>query len=75
MAKNSFLAAFTDYGYLENLTNRNRLFLRPWGLGAGLNFETTLGIFGINVAFGRRDTGQSIDWRAAKFHLGYVSLF
>ena len=75
LAKNSFLAAFTDYGYLENLTNRNRLFLRPWGLGAGLNFETTLGIFGINVAFGRRDTGQSIDWRAAKFHLGYVSLF
>ncbi len=75
LAKNSFLAAFTVYGYLENLTNRNRLFLRPWGLGAGLNFETSLGIFGINVAFGRRDTGQSIDWRAAKFHLGYVSLF
>lgn len=75
LARNSFIAAFTDYGYLENLTDRNRLFLRPWGLGAGLNFETSLGIFGINIAFGRRDTGQSIDWRAAKFHLGYVSLF
>ncbi len=75
LAQNSYLAAFTDYGYLENLTNRNRTFLRPWGIGAGLNFETPLGIFGINVAFGRPDAGQSIDWRAAKFHLGYVSLF
>lgn len=75
LAQNSYLAAFTDYGYLENLTNRNRAFLRPWGIGAGLNFETPLGIFGINVAFGRPDAGQSIDWRAAKFHLGYVSLF
>lgn len=75
LAQNSYLAAFTDYGYLENLTDRTRVFLRPWGIGAGLNFETPLGIFGINVAFGRRDAGQSIDWRAAKFHLGYASLF
>lgn len=75
LAQNSFLAAFTDYGYVENLTDRNRVFLRPWGIGAGLNFETSLGVFGINMAFGRRDAGQAIDWRAAKFHLGYVSLF
>jgi hypothetical protein len=72
---NSFLAAFADAGYLENLTRQNRLFLRPLGLGAGLNFETRAGIFGISVAVGRRDTGQAVDFRAAKFHLGYVSLF
>jgi hypothetical protein len=74
-AKTPTLAAFTDYGYLENLTDRNRFFLRPWGLGAGLNFETQAGIFGINLAVGRRDAGQAVDWRAPKFHLGYVSLF
>lgn len=72
---NSFLAAFADWGYLENLTNRNRSFLRPLGLGAGLNFETRAGIFGISAAVGRRDVGQSVDFRATKFHLGYVSLF
>ncbi|MCC6462837.1 MAG: BamA/TamA family outer membrane protein [Saprospiraceae bacterium] len=75
LAQNSFLAVFTDYGYLENITDRTRLFLRPWGMGAGLNFETTAGIFGISLAVGRRDAGQGIDFRTPKFHLGYVSLF
>ncbi|MFN0037787.1 MAG: BamA/TamA family outer membrane protein [Saprospiraceae bacterium] len=72
---NSFLAAFADWGYLENLTRRNRSFLRPLGLGAGLNFETRAGIFGISAAVGRRDVGQPMNLRATKFHLGYVSLF
>ena len=75
LGQNSYLAAFTDYAYLENTTNRTRAFLRPWGVGAGINFETKAGIFGINIAAGRRDVGQGIDFRAAKFHLGYVSLF
>ena len=75
IGQNSFLSAFTDYGYIENLTDRNRLFQRPWGRGAGLNVETQAGIFGINLAVGRPDAGQPFDWRAPKFHLGYVSLF
>lgn len=75
LGQNSFLAAFADYGYLENITNRTRAFLRPFGLGAGMNFETQAGIFGISIAVGRRDVGESVDLRAAKFHLGYVSLF
>jgi outer membrane protein assembly factor BamA len=75
IGQNSFLAAFADWAYLENLTDRNRAFLRPLGFGGGLNFETKAGIFGINVAVGRRDPGQAINFRAAKFHLGYVSLF
>lgn len=75
LSQNAFLSVFTDYGYLENLTDRNRIFLRPWGLGAGLNLETQAGIFGVSMAVGRPDTGQSVDWRAPKFHLGYVNLF
>ena len=72
---NSYLAVFSDYGYLENITTTTRVFLRPLGLGAGLNFETKAGIFGISAAVGRRDVGQGVDLRATKFHLGYVSLF
>lgn len=75
LGQNSYLSAFTDYAYLENITNRTRAFLRPWGIGGGMNFETRAGIFGISIAAGRRDTGQVIDFRAAKFHIGYVSLF
>jgi len=72
---NSFLSAFADWAYLENIAAKNRIFLRPLGLGAGLNFETRAGIFGISAAVGRRDVGQPVDFRATKFHLGYVSLF
>ena len=75
IGQNSFISTFADGGYLENITERNRIFLHPLGFGAGLNFETKSGIFGINVALGRRDPGQAINYRAAKFHLGYVSLF
>lgn len=75
LGDNSFIAVFSDYGYLENITNRVRVFQRPWGIGAGLNFETKAGIFGVSLATGRYDSGLPFDWRAAKFHLGYVSLF
>ena len=75
LGPNSFLSAFADWGYLENLATKNRIFQRPLGLGAGLNFETRAGIFGISAAVGRRDKGQAVDFRATKFHLGYVSLF
>jgi outer membrane protein assembly factor BamA len=75
LSQNSYLAAFSDYGYLENVTDRNRIFLRPRGFGAGLNLETQAGIFGISIAVGQRDAGQGVDLRATKFHLGYVSLF
>jgi outer membrane protein assembly factor BamA len=75
LSQNSYLSAFSDLGYLENATNLNRAFLRPLGLGVGMNFETKAGIFGISIAVGRQDSAQGIDFKAAKFHLGYVSLF
>jgi hypothetical protein len=40
-----------------------------------MNFETRAGVFGISLATGRYDSDQPFDWRAAKFHIGYVSLF
>ena len=75
IGKNSFLAAFADWAYLENLTNRNQFIQRPFGMGAGMNFETPAGIFGISLAVGRSNPGEALDFRAPKFHLGYVSLF
>ncbi len=72
---NSFLAAFADWGYLEDRTSKDPTILRPVGLGVGLNFDTKAGIFAISAAVGRHDIGQSVDFRATKIHLGYVSLF
>ncbi|MBL7828927.1 MAG: BamA/TamA family outer membrane protein [Saprospiraceae bacterium] len=74
IGRNSFIGAFADWGYVENITANTRVFLRPAGLGAGLNFETPAGIFGVNMAVGRPDTGLGFDFRAVKFHLGFVSL-
>lgn len=71
---NSYLAAFGDFGYVENLTNRASQFLHPLGLGAGMSFETKAGIFGLSMAVGKPEGGP-VDWRAAKVHLGYLSLF
>jgi hypothetical protein len=40
-----------------------------------MNFETPAGIFGISAAVGRLNPGDGLDFRATKFHLGYVSVF
>lgn len=75
LSRNAYLAAFADYAYLENVTDRMQVYQHPLGLGAGMTFETKAGLFGISMAIGKRDKGQPIDWRAPKFHLGYVNLF
>lgn len=72
---NAYLAAFADYGYIENITDRLRVFQRPVGLGAGMVFESQAGLFGVSGAVGRNDTGDPFDLRAVKVHLGYVNLF
>ncbi|MBN8681394.1 MAG: BamA/TamA family outer membrane protein [Chitinophagales bacterium] len=72
---NSYLAVFYDMAYLQNFTQRVHLHQRPSGAGFSLNIETQAGIFGITAAVGQLDTGLGFDFRAAKFHLGYVSLF
>ena len=48
---------------------------KTFGAGAGMTFETRAGIFGISLAVGKRDKGEPLDFRAVKFHIGYVSLF
>jgi len=72
---NSYIAAFADYAYVENITDRIRLFQRPLGLGAGIVFESQAGLFGISGAVGRLDNGDPFDLRSVKVHLGYVNLF
>jgi outer membrane protein assembly factor BamA len=75
ISSNSFMAVFSDWGYIENITASTRTFQHPLGIGAGMNFETPAGIFGISAAVGRLNPGDGLDFRATKFHLGYVSVF
>ena len=74
LGENSYLAAFGDYGFVRNQSLGENAWDRPIGIGAGLNFETGAGIFGISTAVGRTRS-QSFNLRNSKIHFGYVSLF
>lgn len=76
LGERAFLYAFVDAARLNpRSTARPDLAIDyPLGLGAGVNFETRAGIFGLSLALGRQ-SGQSLDIGAPKVHLGYVSVF
>ena len=74
IARNSFIAVFSDYAIIENQINEDAYSGSAWSIGAGLTFDTKVGIFGINYAVGRTNE-IPFDLRTAKIHLGYVSLF
>lgn len=74
IGQNSYFNVFADYAYLEDRTVDKRRFDSPFGFGLGMNFETTAGVFGINLAVGSQQ-GESPDFRNPKIHFGYVSYF
>ncbi len=74
IGQNSYFFVFGDIGYLQNKTNENDFSNRPIGVGAGMTFETKAGIFGISYALGKLEDA-AFEFRAAKVHFGFVSLF
>ncbi len=74
IGQNSYFYLFGDYAYLENITPDRRNFDQALGLGVGITFETKVGVFGLSYALGKQQ-GNPFDFRAAKIHFGYVSLF
>ncbi len=71
---NSFLYLFGDYGWLEDKTVARNSTVHPLGFGAGISFETKVGVFGVSLAYGRLDE-QALDLSSPKVHFGYVSRF
>lgn len=75
IGQNSWFYVFGDYGYVENHRfGQPDRYERPLGLGGGLTFETTAGVFGISLAVGKQDN-VPFDLRNPKVHFGYVSIF
>jgi outer membrane protein assembly factor BamA len=74
IGRNSYLYAFGDVGYVENQTRNAQTKDTPLGFGAGITFETNVGLFGVTLAAGRQQ-GNPIDFRNVKTHFGYVSVF
>jgi outer membrane protein assembly factor BamA len=74
IGQNSYLYGFGDYGYVENITPDIMRFEHPLGFGAGITFETKVGIFGFSLALGRL-SDNSFDLRNVKSHFGYINVF
>ena len=51
-----------------------KLIDRPFGVGAGISFDTRAGIFSLNYAIGKQ-FNNPIDFKTAKIHFGFVSVF
>jgi outer membrane protein assembly factor BamA len=76
LGERAFLYTFVDAARVNerSVARPERPINYPLGLGAGVNFETRAGIFGLSLALGRQ-RNQAFDLGAPKVHLGYVSVF
>jgi len=73
---NSVLFAFSDLAILQ-IDKTLDIYNYPWGLGAGINFETSAGILSLSAAVGRdlSINEDFFDLSKPKIHIGYVNLF
>jgi len=74
IGQNSYLYTFADFAYVEDRTSVKDVTDWPYGFGAGITFETSVGLFGVSLAYGKQ-LDNPIDFSAPKVHFGYVSLF
>lgn len=76
MSENSFFQLFWNGAYYEDRNEQQATPVKdtPYGFGAGLNFETSSGIFTIAYALGTQKNNP-IELRAAKVHFGIINYF
>jgi len=74
LEQNSFLFLFFNTAWYERNYRGTYVNDTPLGFGAGITFETKLGIFSLNYALGKEFDNQ-VQFRAAKVHFGLVNYF
>lgn len=72
--RNSYFSLFGDQGIYESRSENGYFQDHPFGIGAGISFETKAGIFTFNYAVGKQ-LENPIELRAAKIHFGFVNFF
>jgi hemolysin activation/secretion protein len=70
----SYLNIFCDAGYYQTKTRSGFSDSYVVGFGAGITFDTKIGIFTFNYALGTQENSP-IDFRRSKIHFGYVNYF
>ncbi len=74
LEQNSFLFTFINAAYYTNKSRNIDLHDSPLGFGAGINFETKIGIMSISYALGKQ-FDNPIYFRNGKIHFGIVNYF
>ena len=76
LEQNSFLFAFFNQAWYENESRGVVLDRKdtPYGFGAGINFETRLGIMSVSYALGKQ-FNNPVYFRNGKVHFGIISYF
>lgn len=74
LQQNSNVLLFWNGAWYRNTVRRPSVTDKPYGFGAGLNFETGAGIFALYYAVGS-EFGQAIQFENAKIHFGFTALF
>lgn len=75
LSKNSYFYGFFNSALVKE---RNHYLYKPFdfpfGFGAGVTFETKVGLFALTYALGRQE-GNAISFKEGKIHFGYVNYF
>ena len=74
LEQNSYLLLFYNQAWYEDKSREELLSDTPFGYGAGITFETKLGIFSFTYALGSQQ-GNPVEFRSAKVHFGLVNYF
>ena len=74
LEQNSFLFAFFNGAWYENKNRSGFISDQPIGFGAGIDFETKLGIMSVSYALGKQ-FDNPIYFRTGKIHFGIVNYF
>jgi len=74
LGRNSNLFVFSEGAYYQNKSVSSLIEDFPIGFGAGISFETGLGIFSINYALGTQQ-GNPVNFNSSKIHFGFVNFF
>lgn len=71
---NSYLLVFINGAWYERNSRSGYLNDQPLGFGAGITFETRLGIFSLNYALGK-EFSNPVKFRNSKIHFGLINYF
>lgn len=74
LEQNSFLFAFYNQAYVRQKTININQTDYPLGFGAGINFQTNLGIISMSYALGKQQNNP-ITLQQGKIHFGIIALF